>query len=127
MRPTISLDIPAACEALVRPVLAFQEEMRALALAAPDGTVLDTGEAAVVRRGRAWNAQILADAVARRSEAAEKRGPRSGPARAAGPRGIAAERPANSSPRSGCGTSPAGTGSAGVGRTAGTRPTRCSG
>ncbi|HEX4608072.1 MAG TPA: hypothetical protein VH092_07695 [Urbifossiella sp.] len=101
MRPTISLEIPAACEALVRPVLAFQEEMRALALAAPDGAVLDTYEAAVVRRGRALNTQILADAVARRIETAEKRGPRSGSARAAGPRRTAAGRPASSSPRSG--------------------------
>ncbi len=101
MRPTVCLEIPAESEALVRQVLALHEEMQALALAAPDGTVLDACEAAVFRRGQELNAQILADAVARRIEAAEKRGPRSGRVGVADSGRIAAERPANWSPPSG--------------------------
>jgi hypothetical protein len=74
MAATIMMEIPANSEALVRRVLAMQEELQALALSAADGTVFDACEAAVVERGREVNSQILADAVARRVEAAEKKG-----------------------------------------------------
>ena len=96
MTPTVTIEIPAASEALVRQVLALHEELRALALAAPDGTVLDACEAAAVPKGRDLTRDLLADAVAGRVAAAEKRGPRSAPAHAARPRRTAGRRPANS-------------------------------
>jgi len=71
MKPTITIEIPADSEALVRRFLALHEELAQLALAAPEGTVFDACEAAVVAQGRDLSAQILADAVARRVEAAE--------------------------------------------------------
>src|SRR5438067_12440436 len=74
MKPTVTIEIPADSEALVRRLLALHDELAQLALAAPDGTVFDACEAAVVAKGRDLNAQILADALARRVEAAEKRG-----------------------------------------------------
>ncbi len=73
MKPTITLEIPAESEALVRQLLALHEELQALALSAADGTVLDACEAAVVRNGRALQTNLLAGAVARRIEAAEKK------------------------------------------------------
>jgi hypothetical protein len=97
MNPTITLEIPADSEALVRRLLALHEELAALALAAPDGTVFDACEAAVVDKGRDLNARLLADAVARRVAAAEKKGRRCGRVPAAGPRKTAGPRPDNSS------------------------------
>ena len=97
MSPTLTIEIPAGSEALVRKLLALHEEMQALALAAPDGTVLDACEEAVIPRGRDLAANILADAVARRIESAEKRGRRSAPVRAADARRIAGPPPAGSS------------------------------
>ncbi len=96
MNPAITIEIPADAEPLVRQLLALHEELRALALSAPDGTVLGACEAAILQKGRDLSKQILADAVARRVEAAEKRGRRSAPARVAGPRRIAGRRPASS-------------------------------
>ena len=100
MKPTITIEIPADSEALVRRFLALHEELAQLALAAPEGTVFDACEAAVVAKGRDLSAQILADAVARRVEAAEKKGRRCGLAPVAGPRRTAGPRPGNSSVRS---------------------------
>jgi hypothetical protein len=60
--------------------LALAEEMEQLALTAADGTVLDACEAAVLHKGRDLQAQMLGEAVARRIEAAEKKGPRCAPA-----------------------------------------------
>jgi hypothetical protein len=97
MNPTVTIEIPAGSEAIVRQVLALHEEMNALALSAPDGTVLDACEEAVIPKGRDLIAQVLSDAVARRIEAAEKRGPRSAPASAVAPRRIAASPVGNSS------------------------------
>lgn len=77
MPRTVSLEIPAEWERSVRQFLAFQEEMEQLALTAPDGTVLERCEEAVLRKGREMNVRVLADAVARRIEATEKKGPRS--------------------------------------------------
>jgi hypothetical protein len=96
MPGTVTIEIPAASEALVRRVLALHDELQALALSAPDGTVLDACETAVVPPTRDLAQHLLAEAVARRVEAAEKKGPRSGSAPAAGPKKTAAWRPANS-------------------------------
>ena len=74
MKPTITIEIPASSEALVRQLLALHEEMNALALSAPAGTVLDACEEAVIPKGRDLIAQVLSDAVARRIESAEKKG-----------------------------------------------------
>ena len=89
MKPTITIEIPVASEGLVRHLLALHEELEALALSAPDGTVLEACESAVVHKGRDLNKRILEDAVARRIESAEKRGRRSASVRAADPRKIA--------------------------------------
>jgi len=89
MKPTVTIEVPAASEAFVRQLLALHEELNALALSAPDGAVLDACETAVVQKGRDLNKRILEDAVARRIESAEKKGPRSASVRAAGSRRIA--------------------------------------
>jgi hypothetical protein len=96
MKPTVTIEIPADSEAFVRQLLALHEELQDLALAAPDGTVLDACEMAILQRGRALHTQLLAAAVARRVAAAEKRGPRSAPAPAVGPRKTAAVQPVSS-------------------------------
>jgi hypothetical protein len=96
MRTTVTLEIPAEREALVRRLLALQEEVEQLALTAADGTVIDVCEAAVLQKGRELNTTILAEAVARRVEAAEKKGRRSAAVAAAGPRKTAARPPASS-------------------------------
>lgn len=96
MSPTVTIEIPTASEALVRQLLALHEELQALALSAAEGTVLEACEAAVVPKGRELAKNLLADAVARRIEAAEKKGPRSALARADKPRRTAAPRPASS-------------------------------
>jgi hypothetical protein len=72
MSKTVTMEIPATSEALVRQLLALHEELQALALTAPDGTVLDACEAAVVPKGRELTNNLLADAVTRRIEAVEK-------------------------------------------------------
>jgi hypothetical protein len=77
MKQTVTIEIPAESEALVRSLLALQEEMQQLALSAPDGTVLDACETAILQKGREFNTKILAEAVARRVESAEKKGRRS--------------------------------------------------
>jgi hypothetical protein len=96
MTPTIAIEIPASRESQVRRFLALIEELDDLAASAPDGTVLDACEAAVIEKGRDLSKRILADAVARRVETAEKRGHRSADANAAGPRKTAAPRTAKS-------------------------------
>jgi hypothetical protein len=96
MSTTITIEIPAASEALVRQLLALHEELQALALSAADGTVLDACEAAVVPKGRDLTKNLLADAVARRIESAEKRGHRFAPARADKPKRTAGRRSGSS-------------------------------
>ena len=71
MKPTITIEIPADGEALVRRLLAPHEELAQLALAAPDGAAFDAWEAATAAQGRDLSAQVLAGAVARRVQAAE--------------------------------------------------------
>jgi hypothetical protein len=77
---------------LVRQFLAFQEEVQSLALSAADGTVIDVCENAVLEQGRDLHTRVLAEAVARRIEAAEKKGRRSAVANAVSPRKTGAGR-----------------------------------
>jgi hypothetical protein len=74
MNTKVVLEVDARHESILRRTLAVVEEMEQLALAAPDGTVFDVCEGAVLDKGRDLQRQILSDAVARRIEAAEKRG-----------------------------------------------------
>jgi hypothetical protein len=93
MRPTISIEVPADRELLVRRVLAMLEELDHLALTAPAGTVFDACENAVLARGRELQGQMLEEAVARRIESAEKKGRRSESVRAVGPKKTAGRKP----------------------------------
>jgi predicted metal-dependent hydrolase len=83
MSGKVTIEVDARHEALVRRALALAEEMDQLALTAPDGAVFDACEEAVIERGRKLQSQMLADAVARRVAAAEKKGRRSAPVSAA--------------------------------------------
>ena len=100
MKPTITLDIPADSEPLVRQLLALHDELNALALAAPAGTVLDACETSLLAHGRDLHTALLTHAVAQRLAAVEKKGPRSASAPVAAPRKTAARPTANSSPPS---------------------------
>ena len=60
----------------MRRALALAEAMEQLALTAPAGTVFDACEKAVVAKGRQFQGHVLSAAVARRIEAAEKKGRR---------------------------------------------------
>jgi hypothetical protein len=96
MTATATLEVPIEHEALLRRTLALAEELHQLALSAPDGAVFDACEAAVVRGGREVQQRLLTEAVARRIEAAEKRGRRSDSVPAVGPKRIAGRRRDNS-------------------------------
>ena len=78
MNAKVMIEVDAKHEAVVRRALALAEEMEQLALSAPDGTVFDACEQAIVEKGRTLQGQMLGAAVARRIEAAEKKGRRSG-------------------------------------------------
>jgi len=93
---TVTIEVPAEREALVRRLLALSEELDQLALSAPEGTVFDACETAVIEGGRDLSRRILSDTVARRVETAEKRGRRSACASAAGAKRIGGRRPGNS-------------------------------
>jgi hypothetical protein len=77
MSGRITIEVDAKHEAIVRRALALAEEMEQLALTAPDGEVFDRCEDAVIEKGRQFQAQVLGEAVTRRTEAAEKKGRRS--------------------------------------------------
>jgi hypothetical protein len=64
-------------ERVVRRALAMAEEMEQLALTAQEGKVFDACEEAVIEKGRKLQSEVLGEAVARRIEAAEKKGRRS--------------------------------------------------
>jgi len=74
MAATITLEVPVEHEALDATHVGICEELHQLALDAPDGTVFDACESAVIRKGREVQTQMLEAAVARRIEAAEKKG-----------------------------------------------------
>ena len=97
MNPTITIEVPAAHETLVRRCLALAEELEQLALTAPEGTVFDVCETAVVHKGRDLQTQLLSEAVARRIEAAEKKGRRSASVRAVAAKKTVDPKPGNSS------------------------------
>lgn len=84
MSTKVTIECDARFENGVRRALAMMEEMEQLALTAPDGQVFDQCEQAVIEKGRNLQAGMLGEAVARRVEAAEKKGRRSGVARAVG-------------------------------------------
>lgn len=77
MGSKITIEVDPRHENLMRRTLAWAEEMEQLALTAPEGSVLDSCEEAVIQKGRKLQSQVLAEAVARRIEAAEKKGRRS--------------------------------------------------
>lgn len=95
-RTTFTADVTESQAALLRRLRACSEELDALALNAPDGTVFDACENAVISGGRDLQKQLLQEAVARRVEAAEKKGRRSDSVSAVGPRRSAAPRPGSS-------------------------------
>lgn len=82
MSTKVTMEFDARFENGMRRALAMFEEMEQLALTAPDGQVFDLCEQAVIEKGRNLQAETLGEAVARRVEAAEKKGRRSASARA---------------------------------------------
>lgn len=74
MSVKITLEFDAKYEVTMIRALAMAEEMEKLALTAPDGTVFDVCEQAVIEEGRKLQAHVLGQAVDRRIDAAEKRG-----------------------------------------------------
>jgi hypothetical protein len=95
-RTTFTADVTESQAALLRRLLVLSQELDDLALNAPDGTVFDACENAVITGGRDLQRQLLQQAVARRVEAAEKKGRRCGSVPAVRPRRIAAPRLGNS-------------------------------
>jgi hypothetical protein len=95
-RTVFTADVSEAQAALLSRVLALSEELDQLALSAPDGTVFDACETAVITSGREVQQRMLEEAVARRIESAEKKGRRSDNVRAGGRRKIAVRKPGNS-------------------------------
>jgi hypothetical protein len=89
MSAKVIIEVDARHEAIVRRALAVAEEMEQLALSAPDGTVFDACEKAVIDKGRNLQAQMLGEAVTRRIEATEKKGRRSAAVSAGGTKKIA--------------------------------------
>ena len=77
MSTKVLIEVDPKHEAIVRRALALAEEMEQLALTAPEGAVFDVCEGAIIERGRTLQGQMLGEAVARRIEAAEKKGRRS--------------------------------------------------
>lgn len=73
-RKTITLEIDTEHEDLLRQYAGFLEEMKDLAASAPDGTVLDACEEAVIEKGREHQRRVLQQAVQSRLDAAEKKG-----------------------------------------------------
>jgi hypothetical protein len=77
MGSKVTIEVDPQHERIVRRALALAQEMEQLALTAPEGAVFDACEDAVVQRGRKLQSELLGEAVARRIEAAEKKGRRS--------------------------------------------------
>ena len=96
MNSKVTIEVDPKHEAIVRRALAMAEEMEQLALCAPDGTVFEACEEAVIEKGRKLQSQVLGEAVTRRIEVAEKRGRRSVSVHVATKRKTAAPKNANS-------------------------------
>jgi len=75
-RTTVTLEIDTESEGLLRQYAGFLEEMKDLAATAPDGSVLEACEDAVIERGREQQRRVLQHAVQARLDAAEKKGRR---------------------------------------------------
>jgi hypothetical protein len=75
-RKSITLEIAPEHEGLLRQYASFLEEMTDLAATAPDGSVLDACEEAVIEKGREQQRRVLERAVQARLDAAEKKGRR---------------------------------------------------
>jgi hypothetical protein len=75
-RTTVTLEIDTEYEDLLRQYASFLEEMNDLAATAPDGSVLEACEEAVIERGREHQRRVLQRAVQARIDAAEKKGRR---------------------------------------------------
>jgi hypothetical protein len=75
-RKIIVLEIDAEHEDLLRRYADFLGEITDLAAAAPDGSVLDVCEEAVIEKGRDHQRRLLEHAVRSRLDAAEKKGRR---------------------------------------------------
>jgi hypothetical protein len=73
-RKTITLEIDSESEDLLRRYAVFLEEMSDLAATAPDGSVLDTCEEAIIEKGREQQRLILQHATQARLGLAEKKG-----------------------------------------------------
>ena len=93
MSSKVMIEVDAKHEVIVRRALALAEEMEQLALSAPEGTVFDACEEAVIEKGRNLQGQMLGEAVARRIDAAEKKGRRSASANADEKKKTAAPKP----------------------------------
>jgi hypothetical protein len=92
----VIIEVDAKHEAIVRRAMALAEEMEQLALTAADGRVVHECETAVIEKGRQLQSQLLSEAVARRIEAAEKKGLHFGPVHVDGKRKTKAPKNANS-------------------------------
>ena len=92
MDSKVMIEVDPQHEGIVRRALALAQELEQLALTAPEGQVFDACEDAVLQKGRSLQRAILGEAVARRIEAAEKRGRRSVSARADARRKTAGRR-----------------------------------
>ena len=73
-RKTITLEIDAEHEDLLRRYADFLGEMRDLAASTPAGSVLDTCEEAVIERGREQQRRLLERTVQSRLDSAKKKG-----------------------------------------------------
>jgi len=75
-RMTIAIEIDSDNEQLLRDYALFLDEMKQLAITAPEGAVLATCEEAVVGGGREHLRRTLEQAVQARLNEAEKKGRR---------------------------------------------------
>lgn len=75
-RTTVTLEIDSEHEDLLRRYADFLGEMKDLAAAASDGSVLDVCEEAVIERGREQQRRVLEQTVQSRLDLAEKKGHR---------------------------------------------------
>ncbi|WP_435007659.1 hypothetical protein P12x_001877 [Tundrisphaera lichenicola] len=73
-RKTITLEIDGEDEDLIRGYADFVGEMKDLAASAPDGSVLEACEDAVIEKGREQQRLVLQRVAQARLDAAEKKG-----------------------------------------------------